>query len=160
MCQVSRLESELHSSHGSVEMIEFESHLRDEILHSSNRIDDLDRLRVRIVTHFHRSAKVLDHPTSARWKLNLHFFTVYEKISFSNSSFELVQFIFTLVDIPWFFRSKNWCKGLMRKTILCLVSLKIIAVKITTANSKGRLYYKITIFRTVITVHRMTNGFK
>ena len=56
------LNPELEPAHGPVEVVELQPHLRNEVLHAADRVDDLDGLSVGVVPHLHRSAHVLGHP--------------------------------------------------------------------------------------------------
>ena len=56
------LHPELEPAHGPVEVVELEPHLRNQVLHASNRIDDLNGLGVGVVPHLHGPTHVLGDP--------------------------------------------------------------------------------------------------
>ena len=57
------LDSKLKSSHGPIEVVQLKPHLRDQVLHATDRVNDFYCLRVGIVPHLHWPREVLDHPT-------------------------------------------------------------------------------------------------
>ena len=56
------LHPELEPAHGPVEVVELKPHLRNQVLHASNRIDDLNGLGVGVVPHLYGPTHVLGDP--------------------------------------------------------------------------------------------------